>query len=473
MSNKHAHIIELFEHSLTGLALFDAAEPYRVLANNVVYQQTWGEPFASEGLVDRPIAEFAPGAGASGMVRAFDQVVATGTARLFRDFPYDGLARGRVWLNWHVVPVIEGGKVIALAQTLTDATPEHDARVALEREILRREAVEAELAHEREFLRLIIETAPVGVSVARDPQGKPPILNRSAREMTGLEVQLGDLGRYKRFTAVHPDGTPYEVDEYPTTKALLHGTETVLEEMLYETPTGLRRWLVNSRPMHDSSGRIAAAVTAFMDIEEQRLAEERARLMNRELNHRLKNVFTVLKGLILLGFNDETDVREAARKLSGRLDALSAAHLISIDSDRLEPVDLRDMLAAVLRPHQAEARPLTLEGPSTLIVRQSVTPIGLIAHELATNTVKYGAWSREGGRLIVSWRVDEADRFELEWREAGQDATHAQRGDADGKRFGFRLLQSSARQLGGELTREWGETGLTTRLIAPAKTVVR
>ncbi|UOM34122.1 PAS domain-containing protein [Acuticoccus sp. I52.16.1] len=476
--NEYAQIFELFELSPAGLALFDAQTPFRVHTHNPRYQTFWDEPFASDGMVGMPLQSFVTEARPAGILAAFERVVRTGQAESGVDFPYDGLARGRVWLNWHLAPVVQGGRVVSIAQTLIDVTREHEARAKLEREVERRQAIERELRDqehkllmEQSFFDSIIEVAPVGISIARDPMGKPPIINRTAREMTGLFQIPGGLERYDQGKAVHEDGRPYTFEDYPTAKALLHGVVTRNEEMRYRTADGDRRWLLNSSPLRDDEGKIIAAITAFVDIESQRQAEEHVRLMNRELNHRLKNLFSVLRGLVVVGAQQEKDARQAAAKLCARLDALAAAHLISIDSDRMEPIPVNRLLEAVLSPYEDALRSWELSGPDLLMARQAVTPIGLVIHELATNAIKYGAWSPSGGHVEVTWGRQD-DSFCLEWREfiyAFEDR-QPKTEPADG--FGGRLIRSSVAQLGGRMARRWAPEGVLIRIQIPSENLV-
>jgi two-component system CheB/CheR fusion protein len=104
--------------------------------------------------------------------------------------------------------------------------------------------------------------------------------------------------------------------------------------------------------------------------------------------------------------------------------------------------------------------------PVELGGRQAVM-MNVIVHELTTNAAKYGALSHSDGQLSIDWTVDPAMRgaFVLYWKE---QCRHSIAPPLD-RRFGLQLLRSSARGgLHGDVSFEFGSTGLTATLVAPA-----
>jgi PAS domain S-box-containing protein len=192
---------------------------------------------------------------------------------------------------------------------------------------------------------------------------------------------------------------------------------------------------------------------------------EKLRLMNRELNHRVKNLFAVVQGLVSVSGRGETDPAVLTEKIQARIAALAAAHLISIDEEEAQAISFRKVLDAVLAPYDQRQNQLTIGGSEAMLPRRAVTPVGMIFHELATNTVKYGAWSEPGGYLTVTWIVSNADgdgRLHIKWTERFASPRHGASKAKPG--LGLPLIQQSARQLEGELTRTWTAQGLETVL---------
>lgn len=128
--------------------------------------------------------------------------------------------------------------------------------------------------------------------------------------------------------------------------------------------------------------------------------------MNRELVHRIKNMFGAVMATLSISYR-QTDSREAMREMAcSRIAALSRAHLLSVDAgDRLPaaPVALENLVRATVGPHLPDDLALWLDGPPVTIRVAAITPLTLVLHELATNATKYGALSHADGTLRVEW----------------------------------------------------------------------
>jgi PAS domain S-box-containing protein len=229
------------------------------------------------------------------------------------------------------------------------------------------------------------------------------------------------------------------------------------------------RWVEGQGRTSFENGQATAMLGTLRDITERRRYEERLRLLNRELRHRVKNLFGVVQGLIATSARGATEVDGFVETLRARIDALAAAHLVGVADEQLAPVPLREILDAVTGPYRAEA-PTSVEGPDIALPPRLVTPIGLVLHELATNAVKHGAWSIAGGRVAVTWSVAEdggASRLHLHWHEA---APIPRRPDEPGPNgFGGRLIDASVRQAQGTVRREWRAEGLVVHVSVPLR----
>lgn len=228
--------------------------------------------------------------------------------------------------------------------------------------------------------------------------------------------------------------------------------------------TGAWRWVLGrAMPMHGTDGQIIRWMGTCTDIHDQKAVAEQNEILSRELSHRIKNIFSVISGLIGLSARRQPEHRDFASELQGRIAALSRAHeMVRPHSEKSQPQttteSLRALIEDVLSPYIAmtEGR-IAITGVDVRIDDRGATPIALLVHELATNAIKYGSLSADDGRVSIAIERD-GDHCTLTWIERGGPAiagtpTHAG--------FGTRLAEMSiVQQLSGTLVRTWATDGL-------------
>lgn len=208
-------------------------------------------------------------------------------------------------------------------------------------------------------------------------------------------------------------------------------------------------------------GALAAQEAASL-----RLARDHAELMSRELNHRVKNLFSVILSMIGLAGRGHTDISMALKSLRDRVYALSVAHTVTQGGIGSSVASMDTLLRSTLAPYNPSGGRIGIDGENVVIDAKSVTPLGLVLHELATNAVKYGALSTESGKLHIKWGLEEGAegaRIRLIWAETGVPGTVEPASEG----FGSTMISASASQLGGDLMRKWESDGLTVELVFP------
>ena len=101
---------------------------------------------------------------------------------------------------------------------------------------------------------------------------------------------------------------------------------------------------------------------------------------------------------------------------------------------------------------------------------RGATPVGLVFHELATNSAKYGALSASEGKVRLVSEIRDG-RIRLNWQESGGPPI-VKEPDLNG--FGTRLTDISVvQQLGGTLTRDWRREGLVVEIEMAATALSR
>jgi len=152
---------------------------------------------------------------------------------------------------------------------------------------------------------------------------------------------------------------------------------------------------------------------------ERRGAQERQELMIAELNHRVRNILSLVRALVAQSKDTAKNVDEFAAVLGGRIQALARAH-DQITNLNWAPVALRTLLESEAGAYLgARADRIKIEGPDVSLDPRAFATLALVVHEMMTNSAKYGALADSTGQVEVVWRVDPNANLEIEWKESG------------------------------------------------------
>ncbi|MCK1283879.1 response regulator [Bradyrhizobium sp. 44] len=205
------------------------------------------------------------------------------------------------------------------------------------------------------------------------------------------------------------------------------------------------------------------------DISLQKNARAQQDVLLKEINHRIKNLFSVTAGLIALSAQSATTVEELAMDLRSRLLALSRAHDLTLPDlssggTAKAATSVRALLSAILAPHEDEqASRIAISGSDAPLSGNALTSLALLLHELTTNAAKYGALCFPDGRLIIAIEATQ-ELFRLKWEESGATPM-AEVASREG--FGTVLEKAALNGLGGHISRNWRNNGLSLFLEIP------
>lgn len=223
-------------------------------------------------------------------------------------------------------------------------------------------------------------------------------------------------------------------------------------------------------PIRDAQGKVAGASKIARDITERRRAQEQQRLLLKEMNHRVKNLFTLACSIVTLSTRFAATPKELSEAANERLVALARAHDLTLPDftdaqNTHRTTTLPTLVRTILAPYITQGHAsVTINGPDILIRGKASMGLALLLHEMATNAAKYGALTLETGHVEVSWRVAE-DELLLTWREHGGPPVN---GQPEHEGFGSLLSRLTVTgQLGGKISRDWNHEGLTVTLSAP------
>lgn len=200
--------------------------------------------------------------------------------------------------------------------------------------------------------------------------------------------------------------------------------------------------------------------------DERTKAEIRQRVLNEELNHRVKNILAVIKSLVNHPTEEGETLKGYVETLRGRIQALSLAHDQVIRGGG--GGQLSDLLTAELIPYQTGQSTIVFEGPEVWMDARAYSIMALALHELATNAAKYGALARAGGDLTVRWSLDAVGDCEIVWSETTGTLVvpPSRRG------FGSTLIERSVPyDLGGDSSIEYRSSGVLARFRLPSRFV--
>jgi two-component sensor histidine kinase len=271
------------------------------------------------------------------------------------------------------------------------------------------------------------------------------------------------------LAGIHPE------DVKPISESVDHAVATgerYIQEYRLLQKDGTIRWVeARGECLRDENGKPSNFVGVVVDISDQKEAQERQRLLAREANHRVKNLFAVFQGMISLSARSARTPQEMAQSLRGRLDALMRAKdlirpgIMGTEA-HAERTTVEEVVRTVLQPHDdatSSAR-IVVSGPNVVVGVHAVTSLALALHETATNAAKYGALSEPNGSIRIKWETQSGD-FHLDWEETGGPEIVAppQTGG-----FGSILTERSiSDQLGGKIEYDWRRAGLRLSITAP------
>jgi two-component sensor histidine kinase len=285
--------------------------------------------------------------------------------------------------------------------------------------------------------------------LARETQA-PPIARRftelwpaEARDKICAAVQTARCGEVGRTTVAGPDGT---------------ATARLFDLVIM--------------PVRGGEGGEARFVAVARDVSERMEASEDRERRDRDVSHRIRNIFALISGLTRLSAQDEPAARPFAEALCERFGALSRAVDHLWPSPRQvaagESDSLHALLRALLAPyHRGDgSSPFTVGGEDVALPTNAVTSLALIVHELAAEAVRRDALAAGAGIVIHCRTADGA--LDLTWSEQATVSTST--GGAEPEGLGSGLTARSIRQLRGTISHHVTTDGREVRLRLPLAT---
>jgi two-component sensor histidine kinase len=290
-------------------------------------------------------------------------------------------------------------------------------------------------------------------------------------QMFSVDPAKGEMGAplAEYVAGIHPEDV--ERITVAVNHAVATGEKYVQEYRLLQRE-GTIRWVeARGECLKDENGKPSNFVGVVVDITNQKEAQDHQRLLAREANHRVKNLFAIFHGIISLSARSARTPQEMAQSLRGRLDALMRAKdlirpgIMGTEAHS-ERTTVDEVVRTVLQPYddRTSRERIVVSGPDVPVGVKAVTSLALALHETATNAAKYGALSEPTGAIHIKWEAQGGD-LHFEWEETGGPVIVAAP-QAGG--FGSVLTEHSiAGQLGGKIEYDWRRNGLKLKVSVP------
>ncbi len=308
--------------------------------------------------------------------------------------------------------------------------------------------------------------------ISIDQQGNLASWNQAAQRLLG----------YSEAEALGASIAMISDDDADTLDQLQRDGRLPIRELIYRHKDGgIQAVAVTTSAIFGDGHCIIGAALIARKIATPAPAPQSSTLLIADMHHRIRNLFTLAAGVVALSARFAETPADLARRVRGRLVALSRANDLSLPSAlrprgaRNQPVKLHSLLDAIVssygEPASTDGRKrVVITGVDPTLTGGSVTHIALLVNELATNAAKYGALSQADGMIHVACSAALL-HLRIIWSESGgPPLEERERTEGFGSQFCRAVI---SRQLGGAMTRTWRHEGLIVQLTIPLANLKR
>lgn len=241
-------------------------------------------------------------------------------------------------------------------------------------------------------------------------------------------------------------------------------------EIRYRRKDGSEFWAaLFISPVRLEDGDIVQYFASFIDLTALKEEQAHSRKLIDELNHRVKNTLATVQSIVWQALRTATDPKVIREAIESRLAALSRSHDL-LTNEHWKSAGLVDLLNAALEPFvvaDGRAKRIVIRGENIRFPPQAALALSITFNELATNAVKYGAFSNATGSIVIEWKIEptpEGRRLNLVWREKDGPLVTS----PSHKGFGSQVIERGlAHELGGTAHLDYRPSGLICTMSIP------
>ena len=301
---------------------------------------------------------------------------------------------------------------------------------------------------------------------AKEPDNPIIFANDAFLMLTGYD-RAEVLGQSFNFLMAHGADT----EALARIEAEFKGTSGNGSEIRYRRKDGSEFWAgLFISPVRDESGDVVQYFASFVDLTKHKDEQAQSKMLLDELNHRVKNTLSTVQSIVWQALRTASDPKVIRESIESRLFALSRSHDL-LTRENWQSAGLLDVINDALEPFvvaHGRARRIVVTGENIRFPPKAALALGIGINELATNAVKYGAFSNEAGSILIDSTIEatpEETRILLRWQEKdGPPVTPPAR-----KGFGSRVLEGGlAHELQGTVHLDYRSEGMVCTIDIPA-----
>ncbi len=240
-------------------------------------------------------------------------------------------------------------------------------------------------------------------------------------------------------------------------------------EIRYRRKDGSEFWAgLFISPVRLEGGDIVQYFASFVDLTALKEEQAHSRQLIDELNHRVKNTLATVQSIVWQALRTATDADVVREAIESRLFALSRSHDL-LTKENWKSASLVDLLNDALEPFGVAdgwAGRIVIKGEEVRFPPVSALALGIVFNELATNAVKYGAFSTGAGSILIEWKIEpgpQGRQLVLRWQEKDGPLVTPPRHQG----FGSRVIEHGLDALKAAVKLDYQPTGLLCTMSIP------